>query len=123
MSYRYCELFNPTTGAISPTGDLISDHQRGAATLLIDGRVLVTGGLDNPDDWFDEKAKNDCELYDPATGKWTKTGSLRAARGYHKATLLQSGKVLVTGGEFANQAPLAENELYDPATGTWTELP
>jgi galactose oxidase-like protein len=52
-------------------------------------------------------------------GAWTATGSMTAARFYHTATLLTSGKVLVTGGNNGG-IPLASAQIYDPATGFWT---
>jgi N-acetylneuraminic acid mutarotase len=56
------------------------------------------------------------ELYNPATGTFTPTGSLNTARYYHTATLLNNGMVLIAGGE----GGLSTAELYNPATGTFT---
>ncbi len=60
----------------------------------------------------------------PATAQnWKQTTSMTAARFTHTATLLPSGKVLVTGG---HSSPLsvanivATSDLYDPSTATWT---
>ena len=54
------------------------------------------------------------ELFDPATGAWTFTGSFNTPRYYgFTATLLLNGKVLLAGGSGAG------TELYDPAGGTW----
>ena len=60
------------------------------------------------------------ELYDPASGTWTATGSLATARDFHTATLLRNGKVLVAGGDGLDSQSLTSAELYDPASGTWT---
>jgi Kelch motif len=78
--------------------------------LLPNGKVLVAGGVIP---YF-----SSAELYDPATGSWTATGSLNTARYTHTATLLPNGKVLVAGGY--DSAPLSSAELYDPATGSWS---
>jgi hypothetical protein len=61
------------------------------------------------------------ELYDPATGLWTLTGSLATARDEHAAVLLGNGTVLVTGGEsFSLGEDLATTEIYEPRTGIWS---
>ena len=70
-------------------------HVEHAATLLPDGRVLVTGGPPNgrEDGW------PTAELYDPSSGSWTITGNMVRVRLGHTATLLPDGRVLVVGGQ------------------------
>ena len=60
-----------------------------AQTLLPNGQVLITGGVDGVG-----HALASSELYDPATGSWAATGTMSAGRYYDKATLLPNGKVL-----------------------------
>jgi hypothetical protein len=79
--------------------------------LLPSGKVLVSGGSG-------AGLVSAAELYDPAAGTWTPTGSLATARVYHTATLLANGKVLVVGGAVGGSV-VSSGELYDPAAGTW----
>ena len=67
-------------------------HVSHTATLLPSGKVLVAGGSNSGCNL------SSAELYDPATGTWSSTGSLVTARVGHTATLLPTGKVLVAGG-------------------------
>ena len=53
-------------------------------------------------------------------GLWTPTGSMSTPRIGHTATLLPTGKVLVTGGGDSLGAQLSAAELYDPETGVWS---
>jgi N-acetylneuraminic acid mutarotase len=110
------ELYAPATENWSFTGSTTTSRfGYHSATLLANGKVLVAGGYDSTGGHVTARA----EIYDPATGTWTPTGSLTTARHDHKASLLANGMVLVAGG--ANDAGiLASAELYDPATGNWT---
>ena len=63
------------------TGSMGTARWGHTATLLFSGRVLVAGGLNGSADL------NSAELYDPATGSWSSTGSLGARTG-HTATFI-----------------------------------
>jgi hypothetical protein len=122
LSTGRAELYDPATGTWTATGSLTTaaryDH---TATLLPNGKVLVAGGFFGELSILGGHSLASAELYDPATGTWTATGSLATARDASTATLLPNGKVLVAGGRNRYAAgTLASAELYDPASETWT---
>jgi len=88
------------------------------ATLLPDGKVLVTGGTSsNLDDTLG--AIYPAEMWDPATGAWTTLASMSVPRMYHStAVLLPDGRVLTAGGGGLNSISLEGNhydaEYYSP---------
>ncbi|HEX7492134.1 MAG TPA: LysM peptidoglycan-binding domain-containing protein [Candidatus Limnocylindrales bacterium] len=101
------------------TGSMKEARRSASATLLKDGRVLIVGG-GNGGDPVNGGVLKSAELYDPATGSFTLTGSMNVARYDAAITTLADGRVLVVGGNdvYSNDVPSAE--LYDPATGQFT---
>jgi len=106
------ELFDPASGSFAGTGNMVAPRTLHAATLLGDGKVLVTGG-DSGNDFSTPLAT--AEIFDISTGMFTPTSNMVNARAGHTATLLANGKVLVAGGSSGDAA-----ELFDPATGEFT---
>jgi hypothetical protein len=118
------ELYDPTTDTWSATGSMIAARYQHTATLLPNGTVLVAGGCCDMSSsiWTGQpQAYASAEIYDPATGVWTTTASMAAARRGFTATLLPNGRVLVAGGSSDGSiCGIASAELYDPTTGTWS---
>jgi hypothetical protein len=81
------------------------------ATPLGDGTVLITGSEVGT---FVDIAITSAELYDPATGTFSRTGDMTTARYNHTATLLLDGTVLIAGGGGLDGQGLASAELYKP---------
>ncbi len=92
---------------------MLTRRDRGTATLLADGSVLVVGGADAAG------AVAAAERYDPAADRWTAAGTT-APRVGHTATRLADGRVLVVDGAYGGTGRGATAEIYDPATNSWT---
>jgi N-acetylneuraminic acid mutarotase len=109
------ELYEPGSGIWTATGSMATARVDHTATRLADGRVLVASGHGPGSD---PEPLDSAELYDPASERWTATGSMAEASFYHTATLLPDGTVFVADG--FNADGLATAELYDPSSGRWT---
>ncbi len=104
----------PAFAATTCNGHMNVARRRHTATLLGDGRVLVTGGRSASPSITDT-----AEIYDPVLGTWTTTPNMSRPRTEHAAALLADGRVLVAGG--STDIDIAdEAEIYDPTTNTWS---
>jgi hypothetical protein len=108
-----------TPGSWTATGSMTDVRYGHTATLLPNGKVLVAGGQ-GKGGGQGRGALKSAEMYDPASGLWTATGSMTTTRFFSTATLLPNGQVLVAGGYDNNLTDLSSAELYDPASGLWT---
>ena len=117
------QLFDPVAG-FTRAGDVSTDgiSFRAAASLL-DGGVLLTGGLapgTNP-------VTNAVDRYDADGKRWRAVRGMLQVRVLHTATLLHDGRVLIAGGLSCCQDPnpspeffSGTAEIYDPATDAFT---
>ncbi|HEY3353623.1 MAG TPA: dickkopf-related protein, partial [Polyangia bacterium] len=112
------EIFDPATGNWVATGTMVYARDSQAASLLGNGKVLVTGG--------NATSNTSAELWDPGTGVWTFTRDAFGVQTImanphvnHTATVLPSGKVLVAGSSCCTMAAYRSVELYDPVSSTF----
>jgi hypothetical protein len=108
------EIYDPVTDSLAVTGAYVHPTPVSwtTGTLLLDGRVLVTGCAL-------QCSVGVTELFDPTSGRFSSTGSMRGWFNENTATLLVDGKVLFVGNA-ENDGQPGEAEIYDPATGDFT---
>ncbi|MDZ4677629.1 MAG: kelch repeat-containing protein [Oligoflexia bacterium] len=96
--------------------------RKGPSVVLPDGRVVLVGGMTYAagPNWGLSSA---IDIFNPTTNTWSSGGNLQFARGYHQVSLLNDGKILITGGLNGIAAngtitsTTATVEVYDPTTG------
>ncbi len=100
-------------GAVHATQRMTAQRASHTATLLNNGKVLITGGFVG-----EENSLTSAETFDPTTNAFTRAEDMRVARSSHTATLLPNGKILIAGG--FNGDYLDSAEIYDPQSGKFT---
>lgn len=114
------ELYDPDTGTFTATGNMIAAGVAGTATLLPNGKVLVTKSYFQlgPPPYL---ILSNAELYDPSRGAFTFAGYTETNHDIPTATLMMNGKVLIAGGDVgAGDGGSFVAEHYDPATGAFS---
>lgn len=107
------EIYDPVTDRLTVTGAYVDPTPVlwGTSTVLSDGRVLVTGCAL-------QCSVGVTELFDPKSGTFSPTGSMRGWLNENTATLLVDGKVLFVGNAENDGFP-GEAEVYDPEAGSF----
>lgn len=120
------ELYTTSTETFSSVGKMNQTREDGAAALLNDGTVLVTGGNNDP---------GTQDLYNPNTQTFSPVGQLLEVRSRQTMVLLNSswgslaGYVLVIGGSQHGTGlfgglfqAISSVEIYNPATQSFSEF-
>jgi sugar lactone lactonase YvrE len=111
------QLYDPATETFTAGSSTLNISRPVTATLLNNGKVLITGGVGIIPSALTNYA---AELYDPRTNVFTSAGQMTRAHSFPSATLLPDGKVLVAESHCSTD--LRGNELYDPVTGTFSAI-
>lgn len=128
-------MFDPQSpSALVPVTGMTQARTGHTMTKLPNGKILIIGGSDHftlaSTSTFLPNPTATAEIYDPATGTFTPTDTMKWARSGHAAILLPNGQVMVVGGYLSATwdgtgtiwSYPTETELYDPETGTFSVM-
>ncbi len=111
------EIYKAATGTIQAAGSMSIARSGHTATLLPNGKILVTGGAIQdplPTNAGYSTLTATAELYDPTSGTSTAIGNMNVPLAGHQAILLQNGKVLILGP--------ASAQIYDPSANAFSPV-
>jgi hypothetical protein len=121
--YATAELYDPATSQWAFTGSLNTARRYPVQVELANGEVLVATGSSGPPTCT--RYLSSAELYNPATGQWTYTGSTLVPRESATAIRLADGRVLLAGGydgggSACTDTDPVDTEIFDLSTGQWS---
>lgn len=108
----YSEPSPRNSGGFVPTKGSMSNARVGhAASLLLDGRVLITGGAEA---FGSNSFLSSAEMYDPATGQFTAVTPMNVPHWSHTSITLPDGRVVIAGGYDPSV------EVFSPSTQSFS---
>jgi Galactose oxidase, central domain len=109
------EVYDPDSGPDTCDRHLAVGRAHEAVADAGD-RVFVFGGLVVTPD-FNSEPVTSIEAVDKTAGSVAMAGDMLQARYHFQTTVLQDGRVLITGGLKSGGGALANAEIYDPVSG------
>jgi len=107
------ELYDPALNIWTATGNLSEARYGHVLELLLDGRVLVSGGARDWDCcWTDNSFVREIEVYDPGSGLWYTAGVLPQPGIYAASVRLTDGRVWVTGGKVGQSGEIFLSDTW-----------
>lgn len=119
-----CELFDPTTNALTATSPLFLARGFHGASSLPNGEVLVTGGAGNVGFNGEAAATTSCDRWSPTSGTWTPTAPLAIGVAFHTQIRdRDSGDAIIMGGFVDNFGSLTGSSQVVRHDGTLAQQP
>ncbi|HSV15114.1 MAG TPA: hypothetical protein VLI90_12720, partial [Tepidisphaeraceae bacterium] len=107
------------TGTWAPLAHKLPNGD-GAQTMiqLSDGTIMAQGGFDSPSvNWYRLTPVQGSYV----NGNWTALAPMHVGRLFYASVMLNTGKVLVLGGEVAtDRSETSSAEIYDPSGNSWS---
>lgn len=104
--------WNPAGGGAPVTVSLSTARSSHTQTVMLDGRVLFTGGYSGANGGSVGRPVASAEIFDPATGEVCAIASMAEDRAAHTASLLPDGRVVVAGG--------GAWQVFEPGPDRWS---
>lgn len=114
------DIYDPATNTWTAAAPLATARNAAAAAVL-DGRIVVIGGRSPGIRASDQTSLASCEIYDPATDRWSAGPALPLARASLAAATL-GGKLYAFGGESTPGGVRASVTRLDSLTSNWVQL-